>query len=196
MLWMVSLIPFLGHTPQVSEGIIDSPRPGEAIQGVVAVIGSSDVNGFASAEISFGYMDDPTGTWFLIANNVPPVSKSTLAAWDTTLITDGNYVLRLRVYLTDGSSKDILVPDLRVRNYSPVETATALPVTPEPTSIPTGTATLKPFPTPTFPTPTALVQNPAILAPADVTNSILYGGLATIFTFIAIGIYLWLRRKL
>jgi hypothetical protein len=195
MLWMVSLIPFLGRTPQGSEGVIDSPRPGEAIQGIVAVIGSSDVNGFASAEISFEYMDDPTGTWFLIANNVQPVSKNTLATWDTTVITDGNYVLRLRVYLTDGSNKDILVTDLRVRNYTPVETPTPLPVAPEPTSVPTGTATSQPFPTPSFPTPTALGQNPAILAPADVTISILYGGLAAMLSFIIIGIYLWLRRK-
>ena len=198
IMWMVLSIPFMGRTAQVGVATIDSPRPGDVLQGVIAVIGSNDVNGIVSAEISFTYMDDPTGTWFLIANNIQPVSKSTLAIWDTTVITDGNYVLRLRVNLTDGTSQESLVPELRVRNYtavetptpSPVDTTEATPVTPEATPIPTGTATLE-----LFSTPTALGQNPAILAPVDVTISILYGGLAAILTFIIIGIYLWLRRK-
>src|SRR5450759_3714885 len=162
--WMVLSIPFQARTAQVGDAVIESPRPGDVLQGVVTVIGSSDVNGFASAEISFSYMDDPTGTWFLLANNVQPVSKSTLATWDTTVITDGNYVLRLRVNLTDGSSQESLISELHVRNYTPVETPTPLPVTPEATPPPTSTATLE-----TFPTPTALGQNPAILAPMDVT---------------------------
>jgi hypothetical protein len=188
--WMVLSIPFQVLTAQVGDAVIESPRPGDVLQGVVAVIGSSKVNGFKSAEISFSYMDDPTGTWFLLANNVQPVSKSTLATWDTTVITDANYVLRLRVNLTDESSQEFLVSELHVRNYTPVETPTPLPVTPEATPLPTSTATLE-----TFPTPTALGQNPAILAPMDVTTSIFYGGLAAILTFIIIGIYLWLRRK-
>jgi hypothetical protein len=188
--WMVLTSLHLTQTAQVGDPVIDEPRPGGVLQGVVTITGTSDIAGFVSAEISFTYTDDPTGTWFLIAINEQPVSNHTLVTWDTTVITDGNYVIRLRVNLTDGSIREFLVSDLRVRNYSPVETPTPLPVAPEATPLPTIKPTAMPFPT-----PTVLPRNPATLAPTDVSASILYGGMAAILTFIFIGIYLWLRRK-
>jgi hypothetical protein len=178
------------QTNQPDEAIIDSPHPGQVLQGIVGVNGSSDVSGFKSAEVSFSYMDDPTGTWFMIATETQPISNDRLATWDTTAITDGNYVLRLRVNLVDGTTRDVHVQDLRVRNYTPVETLTPPPVTPEATIIPTAVAS----PTP-LPTPTTLAQNPATLASIDISTSFVYGGLATILLFILIRIYLWLRRK-
>ncbi|MBK8419669.1 MAG: hypothetical protein IPL17_12695 [Anaerolineales bacterium] len=51
--------------------------------------------------------------------------------WDTTLLTDGDYTLRLRVYFQDGASQDILIQDLKLRNDVPL-----------PTETPTATATL------------------------------------------------------
>jgi hypothetical protein len=188
--WMVLPSLHLTQTSQVGDPVIDEPRSGGVLQGVVAITGTSDTAGFISAEISFTYTDDPTGTWFQIAINKQPVSNNTLVTWDTTIITDGNYVIRLRVYLTDGSTREFLVSDLRVRNYSPVETPTPSPVAPEATPLPTITPTAMPFPT-----PTVLPRNPATLAPTDVSVSILYGGLAAILTFVIIGIYLRLRRK-
>jgi hypothetical protein len=183
--WIVSFSPV-----QVDDPTIDSPHPGDVLQGVVAVTGSSDVEGFLSAETSFSYTDDPTGTWFLISTSTQPVSNNRLVTWDTTVITDGNYVMRLQVNLTNGTSREFLVPQLRVRNYTPVETPTPLPLAPEATPLPTSMSTMTPFPT-----PTALARNPATLGPMDVSASILYGGIAAISMFIIIGIYLWLRRK-
>lgn len=183
--WIVSFSPVL-----VDDPTIDSPRPGDVLQGVVAVTGSSDVGGFLSAETSFSYSDDPTGTWFLISTSTQPVSNNRLVTWDTTVITDGNYVMRLQVNLTNGTSREFIVPQLRVRNYTPVETPTPLAIAPEATPLPTSMSTMTPFPT-----PTALARNPATLVPTDVSASILYGGLATISMFIIIGVFLWLRRK-
>lgn len=182
--------PVLARNTQFGDPVIVSPRLGDVLQGVVTITGSSDVTGFVAAEISFTYMEDPTGTWFLIAKNSQPVFSDTLATWDTTAITDGNYVIRLRVYLTDGSTHDTLVSGLRVRNYSPVETRTPMVLAPEATPLPTITQTATPFPT-----PTTLPPNPATLAVTDVSTSILYGGLVAILILIIIGIYLWLRRK-
>ena len=54
--------------------------------------------------------------------------NSTLATWDTTSITDGDYILRLRVFFQDGSSQDVIV-SVTVRNEA-VPTATPLPPTP------------------------------------------------------------------
>jgi hypothetical protein len=189
-LGMVLAPPVLRRNAQIGDPVIVAPRPGDVLQGVVSITGSSDVTGFVSAEVSFTYADDPTGTWFLITMNSQPVTNDKLATWDTTVITDGDYVLRLRVYLTDGSFRDISVSSLRVRNYTPVETPTPIPVAPEATPFPTVTPTSTPFPT-----PTALPRNPATLAPMDVSTSILYGGLTAILIFVIIGIYLWLRRK-
>jgi hypothetical protein len=187
---MVLASPVLARNAQFGDPVIVVPRPGDVLQGVVTIIGTTDVTGFVSDEVSFTYADDPTGTWFLIAMNSQPVFNDTLATWDTTVITDGDYVLRLRVYLTDGSSREALVSGLRVRNYTPVETPTPIPPAQEATHLPTVTPTTTPFPTPTI-----LPRNPATLAPTDVSASLLYGGLVAILTFVIIGFYFWLRRK-
>ena len=189
--FLLLTVPSLARFNQESNPAIDSPQAGDALQGVVTVVGSSNLPGFVSAQLSFSYVDDPTGTWFLIANLNQPVLNQTLITWDTTSISDGNYTLRLRVFLTDGSTHDVLVPDLRVRNYTPVETPTPAPTVPQATPLPT----ITPTPTP-FSTPTQLAHNPAVLATSDVSFSILYGGSAVIILFIIIGIYLWVKRKI
>jgi hypothetical protein len=170
--------------------VIVSPRPGDALQGVLTIQGSSTLPGFRSSEVDFAYSGDPTGTWFLIAASDQPVDQGTLATWDTTTITDGNYSLRLRVSLADGSSQDALVMDLRVRNYTAVETPTPAPTAEQPTLTPTVTLTGTPFST-----PTALPLNPAVLTPRDVSKSILFGGLGAVLFLLLLAIYLGLRRK-
>jgi hypothetical protein len=170
--------------------VVISPRQGQVLQGVVTIRGSSDLSGFVSAEVAFTYSTDTTGTWFLISKSSQPVRLDTLATWDTTTITDGEYILRLRVHLKGGSSVDLLVTNLRVRNYTPVETPT-----PEPTAI-LPTATLIPTLTFTpYPLPTPLPTNPAILTPVDVSKSIAYGGFGAVLFLIVIGVYFTLRRR-
>ena len=183
--------PAMTQTTQPGGPTITTPLPGDVLQGTVAVVGSSDITGFVSAELTFSYVDDPTATWFLITTFSQPVLNQGLAAWDTSSITDGNYNLRLRVFLTDGNIIDILVSNLRVRNYTPVETPTPAPTVPQATLLPTITLTSTPFPT-----PTDLPHNLAVLSPKDVSSSIIFGGLAACLLFIIVGIYLWLRRNL
>ena len=55
-------------TLAVNRPMITSPKAGEALQGVVAVKGSTDVLDFESAELSFAYQDDAEETWFMITN--------------------------------------------------------------------------------------------------------------------------------
>ena len=172
------------------EPIIKTPQTGDVLQGIITITGSDEVTGFFSSEVAFAFAGDTTGTWFLIAASSRPVEDGTLATWDTTTITDGNYVLRLRVYLGDGSFLDVTVPDVRVRNYTPIETPTPAPTALQATPVPTATLTATPFPT-----PTSMPHNPAILTPVDVSISIAYGGVAAVILLFVIGIYLWLRRK-
>jgi hypothetical protein len=181
---------------------ITSPAPGQTVLGVVTITGTSAADGFVSAEVSFSYVGDTSGTWFLIAASVQPVTDGILAAWDTTSITDGDYTLRLRILRLDGTYSDILVPDLHVRNYTPTDTPpptptlppTATPIIPTPTITPSPTATLTPTATP-LPTPTPLPENPAILPSADIFASVVYGGLTATLLFLLLALYLRLRRK-
>jgi hypothetical protein len=183
---------------------ITSPTPSQTVTGVVTITGTSATDGFVSAEVSFSYVGDTSGTWFLIAA-VQPVTDGFLATWDTTSITDGDYTLRLRVTLADGTYLDTLIPDLHVRNYTPTNT----PLPPTPTSSPivptvtiTPTSTITPSPTSTLtptstplPTPTALPANPAILPSSEIMTSVIYGGLSATLLFLLVALYLRIRRK-
>jgi hypothetical protein len=191
LFWVVLAAPITEQIFQPGVPTIVAPRPGDVLQGLVQISGSMDETGVVSAELSFTYVDDSTGTWFLIALISQPVINATLAVWDTTVITDGIYVLRLRVVLADGSFRDAIVSGLRVRNYTPVETPTPTARVLEAAPLPTISPTLT-----LFATPTILPHNPAVLMPGDVSSSILYGGMTAIVIFLIVGIYLWLRRKL
>ncbi len=185
---------------QTASPVIRAPQAGQTLQGVVTVIGSSDAAGFLSAEVAFAYADDATDTWFLIAASDQPVQEGVLAVWDTTPITDGDYTLRLRVFLTDGTFLDALVSDLRVRNYTPLATPTPTPSpTPSetPVLVPLILPTATPLPTFTpspFPTPTSLPTNPAALPAGEVYRSAGYGALIILAAFALLGIYSLLRR--
>jgi len=185
------LLAFLapGGQAQAAAPVISAPQTGQSLQGSVPVVGTSQVDGFVSAEIAFAYADNPTGSWFLIAASSQPVVEGNLAVWDTTAITDGVYTLRLRVFLEDGSFQEAFVADVRVRNYTPTETPTPT-ITPRIlTPVPSATPTA----TPPF-TPTALPPNPVEISTADVWRNAAIGGLG-IVVFLALGgIYLRLRR--
>jgi hypothetical protein len=185
----------------VPDVVIVTPQPGQALQGVVAIMGRTAVSGFSSAEILFGYANDPSQTWFFITESTTPVDAGLLAEWDTSTLTDGNYTLRLVVHRTDGSRAIVIVPGLRIRNYSAVETSTLTPL-----SAPTATATplsgsafnptqpALPSSTPVPPTITPLPTNPAVLSQQDIAHNLLYGAIGTGITLAALGLYLVIRR--
>jgi hypothetical protein len=169
---------------------ISAPSQGEALRGVVNVTGTSQVDNFRSAEVAFAYGGDTTGTWFLIQSSDQPVEAGLLATWDTTTMTDGVYLLRLRVYLQDGQWIETTVTGLRVRNYTPAETPTPTATfADQPTPVP-ATATRTPFPTPTL-----LPPNPAAVAPRDVYASMGRGALLALVLLAGFGLLIRLRRE-
>jgi hypothetical protein len=103
---------------------LTSPQPGEVVTGLVTLRGTADHPAFNRFEVQFAYADDETDTWFSIGEPVDtPVIDGRLALWDTAGITDGDYTLRLLVWLQDGRSLEAQVPGVRVRNYTVVPTA-------------------------------------------------------------------------
>jgi hypothetical protein len=178
----------------VPTAAILSPLAGQAVQGSVPVIVFSDIPGFQSAELSFGYTKDQTGTWFLIAQNAQPLVNSEMGTWDTNLITDGDYNLRLEVVFQDGSKIDTAVAGVRVRNYSLVETSTPTPVTPTATLVPgeRPTATATTIPTSTA-TATLLPTNQAEMTGSQITGSLTKGALGAIIIFVMVGLYILIK---
>ena len=185
----------------VPDVVIVAPVPGQALQGVVAIMGRTSLSGFRSAEILFGYANDLSQTWFFIAESTTPVDAGLLAEWDTSTLTDSNYTLRLAVYRADGSRVVVIVPGLRIRNYSPVETSTPTPLstpnasaTPLPGSAPKSTQPALPSATTIPPTITPLPTNPAELSQQDISNNLLRGAAGTGIALAALGLYLVIRK--
>jgi hypothetical protein len=192
----ITLLLCLTARAQAGALAILSPQAGAALKGVVTITGTSALDGFVRAEVAFAYSRDVTGAWFPLAESDQPVSGGALATWDTSAITDGDYDLRLRVTLADGSPQSVIVEGLRVRNTTPVETDTPVP-------LPTGAPTLTQTPTPT-PRVTASLPAPRVtatppgkndldLSGAEISASLLMGGALAVVVLIISAIYLALK---
>ncbi len=180
---------------QTTGGVeLSSPQPDAVLQGSVNVSGSIDPPDLAAWELLFAYAEDAPGSnLFLLAQGDQPVREDTLTVWDTTLIPDGNYRLILRVKLADGGEEEVVVGGLRVRNYSPIETAT--PPAAEATPLPVDTFTSPPAPTLIPNTPTAYQPNPGSTRREDVVESMLRGAGFAVFALLVVGIYRSMRRR-
>jgi hypothetical protein len=196
------LIPLFLFLAQVTDISIVSPQPGDVLRGQVDIVGNMNVPNFASAELAFSYASNPADSWFTIQTFSQPVQEPTLAVWDTTALTDGDYVLHLRVFLQDGSSQDVVVSDLKFRNDAPfpVETPTAtLPsqfTIPQPISSPVGDVTFQPEPVlPTFSSPTPLPVNPASVTSPSIYSNFARGALITLVLFAFFSLILRLRKN-
>src|SRR6266540_5267241 len=170
---------------------ITSPAPDETLRAQVTITGKVDVPSFLSAQLDFAYASNPTNTWFTIQTFTQPLTDSTLATWDTTSITDGDYVLRLLVNFEDGTAQEVTVP-VKIGNE------VVLTPTLEPTSTPEPDTVLIPTPfllaasaTPTEvprSTPTALPPNPVSLGQNQIYASLGCGALVILGLFALAGI--------
>jgi hypothetical protein len=185
-------------TPAGIEFGIYTPISGKAVQGSVPIVGHTAIEGFSSSEISFTYQESPRESWFLIHQSLEPVDDETIFIWDTSKISDGDYIIKLTINFEDDSQQDFTVQNIRVRNYTPIETNTPLPptITPTPPPVITPSATSSPIPSATAlpPTATPIPPNPAEISDANVLFSIGKGMLATSAAFILLGIYQRLRK--
>ena len=181
-------------TPPVA---ITSPAPDALLRGQVTITGNVQFTSFLSAQLDFAYASDPTNTWFNIQSFSQPLTDSTLAVWDTTSITDGDYVLRLRVNFEDGTFQDVTVPIQIGNDVQPTPTPEPT-VTPEPESVLIPTPFLlvaSPTPTePPRPTPTALPPNPVSLGQTQIYASLGRGALVILGLFALAGLIISARR--
>ena len=195
------LFPSLGVTAQettpipLAEIIVLSPVPGQALQGNILITAEINLEEYISAELSFSYADDPRDTWFLIHEIKEPVNEGLSVEWDTTILTDGEYTLSV-IVITEQDQYSKIVPGIRVRNYSAIETNTPVPTsTPAPADTLMPIATLTSTITPVPLTPTPLPPNPAQLNIRDIGLSIGKGVLFALVALALFGMYVFIRNR-
>lgn len=178
---------------------ITSPLAGDALRGEITITGTTDIENFLSAQLDFAYASNPAGNWFTLQAFSQPVLDGALVAWNTTTISDGDYILRLRVMLNDGSFQEVTVP-VKIQNDVPFPTPTSV-VTSTPDSVTIQIPTpflLAASPTPTEvprPTPTPLPHNPVALEQSQILLSLGRGALVIVGLFIFAGLIIRVRRS-
>lgn len=141
--------------PDSITAIVTAPANGQQLFGQVQIIGSAaHPTAFESYTLEYDDLGDPAVQWLLVQPRVQQqVQNNVLGAWNTIMVPDGVYQLRLRVVLTDGQIGEFTVTNLRVINSAP-------------TPLPTAGAALEPgVPTP-GPSPTSAIDQPPSNNPA------------------------------
>ena len=173
---------------------VTDPQAGTVLQGIYPIQGTVKAEQFNSYEVSFGYGDDLTDTWFLISQSNQPVQDGLLASWDTTQITDGAYRIRVLLKFKDGATQELIVSDLKVRNYTPLEPVQATQAT-------VAASLITAAPTPTLvsaqiaSTSTPFSTNPGSLSQADFQGALIKGAGISVGFFILFGFYAAFRKR-
>ncbi len=137
---------------------ITSPTSNAVIQGVAPITGSADHPAFQFFVVDIAPEPNPANVWSTVgATHNTPVVNGLLETWDTTLVPDGSYTIRLRVVRLDGNYSEIFARQVVVSNAQPIPTDT--PETQQETPTPTVTPTNLP------PTPTIVVDQPIVDTP-------------------------------
>lgn len=197
---ILALLPFLFILIAAQDSApigITSPAPGEAVRGQVTLVGTTNASNFVSAQLDFSYASDEASTWFPIQALSQPVFDSPLYTWDTTPITDGEYILRLRVFLADGSFQEVTVPITLQNDLLPTPTPAPTPTAEAVTALLPTPFLLAASPTPTEPpraTPTSLPENPVSLNDSEIYLSLGRGALVILGLFALASLIIRVRR--
>jgi len=192
---------------------ITSPEIGSRVRGRVPVLGSASVPDFQFFKVEFGAGPNPSQWAVLGVLHYEPVINGQLEVWDTTVVPDGVYTLRVQGVKNDGNWEEFLVRGITVANSEPTPTetpeASATPlVTDTPaaryTATPRPTATLQIIaPTAALSVPTATptlsrpVRNSALpIDPESWLESLAFGAAAMGIVFVVLGIVFGVRRLL
>ncbi len=106
---------------------ITSPTDGQTLNGLVTITGSADHPEFSRWELAYGPDPNPNDAWQPFASGNQPVHNDTIGTWNTGVIADGGYMLRLRVVRKDSNYDEAFVRGLKVSNTAPIGTPTSIP---------------------------------------------------------------------
>ena len=123
-------LPFPTSTPLPISIFILSPIPGSVVAGNVQVLGAAVHPQFLQYQLEYGPDPNPGNLWYPASGVVQtPVISGILGIWNTTVIQDSIYQLRLRVTLRDGTNLITVANSIRIQNRvpTPIPTATTMP---------------------------------------------------------------------
>ncbi|MFQ5812989.1 MAG: hypothetical protein ACE5I2_07355, partial [Anaerolineae bacterium] len=130
-----------------TEVTIFQPAGGQAVEGVVPVMGRVRMPDFDHYEVQYGVGPDPIGWGWVSGPHLALVEDGLLTEWDTRGMGNGLKTLRVVAFDHQGHTAEARV---RVVVTNPTPTPTLTPtVTPTPTETPTPTITPTPTGTPT-----------------------------------------------
>ncbi len=139
--------------------IITEPANNAVLQGTVQIIGSADHPTFQFYIVEFHPEPVTNDRWQIIGDiHDTPAVDTVLETWNTALVPDGSYTLRLRTVRLDGNYTEFFAQQVVVSNAQPLPTDTP---TPEPTSATSPTST----PTDVPPTATIVIEQPVVDTP-------------------------------
>lgn len=189
---------------------ITAPLPGVPQAGQVTISGTATHPAFTRYTIEFAYDPNVTDTWFpLPAPGNAAVVNGPLAVWDTTGITPGTYMLRLRVFSDQPILTETILTGLVV-GLPATATPTANVEAPgePPTVTPTATSpvVLPPTSTPAV-TRTPTLSVPVVDAPGEASplagsllalflDSFYRGVVLAVGAFVVLGVYQLAARRL
>jgi hypothetical protein len=138
---------------------ITEPANNAVLQGTVQIIGSADHPTFQFYIIEFHPEPVTDDRWQIIGDiHDTPAVDTVLETWNTALVPDGSYTLRLRTVRLDGNYTEFFAQQVVVSNAQPLPTDTP---TPAPTSVSSPTST----PTDVPPTSTIVIDQPVVDTP-------------------------------
>jgi hypothetical protein len=191
---------------------IASPLPNSEVRGTIQIIGTAIDTSFRYYELHWA-PDPPVGDlWTPVQDPVSQqVQDGVLGIWDTTVVPDGLYLIRLRLVRNDDLTLKVEIR-VQVSNATPTPRPTQTPL-PSPTPLP-GTATPGPSPTPLIwqpptrtprptagpgtPTSTPVGPDPAEspFRPERLREAMCNGMWIAVGVFVALGIYGSLRSAM
>ena len=199
--WLITLALAFAHPGRAptSDAIaaINAPTRGQRVNGLVQIIGSAIHPTFGHYELHFALDPNPTDTWFpIVLAGGNSVENASLAQWDTGSISTGTYILRLQVFGSDVILlAEAFVPGIAVRAGPEPATLTPAPMV-------ASAILLTPVPTHSLP---VNAKRDARNSPVrslfaqrndkhDYRSTFLYSAVYSVAAFLALGVYLQLRR--
>lgn len=196
----------LEAAPPQQGAVITSPQDRDVVRGLLVIKGTAAGSSFWKYELYFAPEPNPNDQWQLLGLYETQVTDGRLETWDTSLVSDGTYSLRLRVVRMDGNYDEYYVRQISVVNAQPTETptttptplATRTPLPPTPTVIIKQPPTATPRPTST-PGPAGATPEPEAETGLNITaqglgKAFLYGAAGTIGLFLLMAVIIILRR--
>jgi hypothetical protein len=111
--------------PAVPVARITSPIADQQIRGAALIQGTAVAPNFLRYEVAYA-VASPDPVWITIGGAQQAVANGTLATWNTRALADGEYILRLQVYATDGNFFAV-VTGLKISNAAAAAVATQQP---------------------------------------------------------------------